>query len=50
MFDDCIRDVLRFRARTLYEKYNLSPKPVDIVSIDNIFLECDIAQENKFQR
>ena len=44
MFDDSIRDVLGFNARTIYEEYNRSPNPVDILSFDNIFLECDIAQ------
>ena len=44
MFDDSIRDVLGFNARTLYEEYNLSANPVDILSFDNIFRECDIAQ------
>ena len=28
----------------LQEEYNLSDYPVDILSFDNIFLECDIAQ------
>ena len=44
MFDDSIRDPLGFHAITFYEKYFLSPCPVDIPSFDNIFLECDIAQ------
>ena len=44
MFDDTIRGLLGFNARTLYEEYNLSPNPVDILSFDNIFIECDIAQ------
>ena len=44
MFDDSIRDLLGFKARTLYDEYNLSQNPVDILSFDNIFLECDIAQ------
>ena len=39
-----MRDLLGFNARTLYEEYNLSTNPVDILSFDNIFLECDIAQ------
>ena len=42
--DDSKRDLLRFNKTTIYEEYNLSPNPVDILSIDNIFLECDIAQ------
>ena len=44
MFDDSIRDLLGFNARTLYEEYKLSPNPVDILSFDNNFVECDIAQ------
>ena len=43
MFDDSMRDLLGFNARTLYEEYNLSPNPFDILSFDSIFLECDIA-------
>ena len=42
--DDSIRDLLGFNKRTIYEEYNLSPNPVDILSFDNIFLECNIAQ------
>ena len=43
MFDDSIKDLLGFHAITLYEEYNLSTNPVDILSFD-IFLECEIAQ------
>ena len=28
----------------MYKQYSLSPNPVDILSFDNIFLECDIAK------
>ena len=44
MFDDSIRELLGFNARTWNEEYNLSPNPVDILSFYNIFLESDIAQ------
>ena len=44
MFDDSIRDLLGFNARILYEEYTPSNSPVDILSFDNIFFECDIAQ------
>ena len=44
MFDDSIRDLLGFNARTLYEEYNLSPNPVDIISFNIIFIETDIAR------
>ena len=42
--DDSLRDLLGFNKTIIYEEYNLSPNPVDILSFDNIFLECDIAQ------
>ena len=41
--DDSIGNLLGFNKRTIYEEYNLSPNPVDILSFDNIFIECDIA-------
>ena len=44
MFDDSIKDLSGFHAITLYEEYKLSTNPVDILSFDNFFLECDIAQ------
>ena len=42
--DDSLRDLLGFYKTTIFETYNLSPSPVDFLSFDNIFLECDIAQ------
>ena len=42
--DDSVRDLLGFKKTTIYEEYNLSPNPVDILSFDNLFLECDIAE------
>ena len=48
--DDSIRDLLGFNKTTIYEEYNLSPNPVDILSFDNIFLECNIAQGMIFKR
>ena len=42
--NDSIRYLLGFNKTTIFEEYNLSPNPVDILSFDNIFLECDIAQ------
>ena len=44
VFDISIGNLLGFNETILYEEYNLSPNPVDILSFDNIFLECDIAQ------
>ena len=42
--DDSIRELLGFNKTTIFEEYNLSPNPVDILSFDKIFLECNIAQ------
>ena len=42
--DDSMGDLLGFKKTTIYEEYNLSPNPVDILYFDNIFLECNIAQ------
>ena len=44
MFDDSMRDLLGFKARTLYEEFTLSNKPVDILSFGNIFIGSDIAR------
>ena len=42
--DDTTGDVLGFNETLLWEEYNLSPYPVDILSFDNIFIHTDIAQ------
>ena len=42
--NDSIGELLGFKATTIDEKYNLSPNPVDILSFDNLFLECDFAK------
>ena len=42
--DDSIRELLGFIKITIYEEYNISPNPVDIISYDNIFIETDIAE------
>ena len=41
---DSIGSLLGFNKRTIYDEYNLSDNPVDILSFDNIFIEADIAQ------
>ena len=48
--DDSIGDLLGFIKTKIYEEYNLSPNPVDILSFDNTFLECYIAQGMVFKR
>ena len=47
--DDSMRDLLGFNKKTIFEKCNLSPNPVDILSFDNIFLECKIARGMLFR-
>ena len=47
--DDSIRTLLGFQETILYEEYYLSPNPVDILSFDNVFLECDIAKRMLFK-
>ena len=42
--DDSLGSLLGFNKRTIYEEYNLSDNPADILSYDNMFLECNIAQ------
>ena len=42
--DDSIRDLLGLNKTTIYEEFNLPANPVESLSFDNIFLECDIAQ------
>ena len=37
-------ELLEFNKTTIYEEYNLSPNPVDILSFDNFFIETDIAK------
>ena len=42
--NDSIGELLGFAKTTIYGEYNISPNPVDIISFDNIFIECDIAR------
>ena len=49
MFDDSIRDLLQFNARTIDEDYTPSINPVDISSFDKFFIECDVAKGMIFQ-
>ena len=44
VMENSIGKLLGFDETLLYNEYNLSPNPVDILSFDNIFLETDIAQ------
>ena len=44
VFEDSIGTLLEFNESILYEEYNLSLNPVDILSFDNFFIETDIAQ------
>ena len=47
--NDCIGSLLGFNKRTIYDEYNLSDNPVDILSFDNIFIETNIAQGMIFE-
>ena len=42
--DVSIRDLLGLKHVVSHDEYNLCDFPVDILSFDNILLECDIAQ------
>ena len=44
VFDDSTGALLGFNEILVWGKYNLSDNPVDILSFDNIFIECNIAQ------
>ena len=44
MHDDSIRGLLGSEPKVIQEEYNLSDYPVDILSFDKFFLECNIAQ------
>ena len=41
---DSVGNLLGFDETSIYEKYNLSHKHVDIISFDNIFIETNIAK------
>ena len=43
-YDNTIRSLLGFSSVILEDEYNLSNNPVDILSFDNIFIECNIAE------
>ena len=47
VIDDSIRKLLGFIETILYREYNLSPNPVDILSFDKVFLECDFYSRNQ---
>ena len=49
VFDDSIGNLLGFNETILWEEYNLSPNPVDILSFDNVFVETDVAQDMIFK-
>ena len=44
VFNDSIGTLLGFNETILYDEYNRSPNPVDILPSDNIFVECNMAQ------
>ena len=42
--NDSIGELLGFNKTTIYEDYNFSQNPADIISFDNFFFEADVAQ------
>ena len=44
VFDNSMSNLVGFNETLLYEKYNSSDYPVDILSFDNIFIQCDVAK------
>ena len=49
VFEDSLGSLLGFVETILWEEYNLSPKQVDILSFDNIFIHTNIAQGMTFK-
>ena len=47
--DDSIRNPLWIDASTIYGEYNLLPNTVEILSIDNVFLETIISRGLNFK-
>ena len=50
LLEDSIRKLLGFHETIFYKKFNLSRNPVDILSFDKNFIECDIAQGMIFRQ
>ena len=46
---DSIVDLLGFKPKVIHEEFSLSDYPVDILSFDNVFFECGIAQTMVFK-
>ena len=44
VYQDSIGSLLGFNEIQLYEEYNLSPNPVNILSFDNIFIQTNISR------
>ena len=44
VMEDSVRNLLGLDETILYNEYNLPPNLVHILSFDNIFIQCDIAQ------
>ena len=44
VYDNSIGNLLGFNETILWEEYNLSDNPVDILSLDNFFIHTDIAK------
>ena len=44
MFKNNIGNLVGFNATKLWQEYNLSPNPVDVLPFDHNFLQCDFAK------
>ena len=49
VFNDSIRNLLRLNETILYKEYNMSPDPVEILSLDKFFIDKDIAEGTIFK-
>ena len=49
VFNDSIRNLFVFNETILYKEYYQAHNPVDILSIDNFFLETNITQGKIFK-
>ena len=47
--DDSIGDLLGFKPKVIHKEYTLPDFPVDILSSDKIFVECDVAHGVSFK-
>ena len=49
VFNNSIRNLLRLNETILYKEYNMSPAPVEILSLDKFFIHKHIAEGTFFK-